>query len=217
MTDPKSNASIPADIASLSEAELVEQILLQLPSEIRSNARGQLMDTTRVITSDRPVLGSLLAQLAQLRFAKHADEYKAAAALQKADADRRASRIRVTVVLSPDLGDASARAVVLRRPNDGGRPILLLREADMTNQDLYVGMLAAARAATQFGVNPDRAHRRIIRDTRVSASGAAVAAHFERHLELLRRAPKSSAHGLGNVRTMDVLTDPYQPARPSAP
>lgn len=211
MTSPRSHSNAPSNIASLSEAELVEQIIQQLPSEIRTNARVQLMDTTHVIQSDRPVLGPLLAQLAQVRFAKHADEFKAAAAQQKADADRRASRLRVTVVLSPDLGDANARAVVLRRPNDNGRPILLLRESDMTSEDLHIGMLAAAKAVAEFGVNPDKVHRRVVHNTKAFTSGVATTASLDHHLALLRSAPKSSEHGLGNFRTMDVLTDRYNP------
>ena len=96
----KSNAaSSDADIASLSEEAVIEQIIEWSPEGIKSHVRSALMDTTKVIQSDRAELAGLFARLVDIRYARGAEG----------------------------------------RKDDGGKPLLLLREADATSGDLQMG------------------------------------------------------------------------------
>lgn len=205
-TDMKRNDAAALRVESLSEAEVIEEIVRQVPAERRAKVRAELLDTSKVLQSDKPTFGPLFARLAEIRWAKAGPEREALAAKASADAARRDRLVRVSVALSPDL-EEGVRAVVIRRPGDGGKPLLLLRERDVTSLDLQIGLLAAAKAIAEHGPNPSRALRRSVRG---ALSGQGAPPQLEKYIELLRASERRPLEGLGTLRSIDVLTDRYE-------
>ena len=62
-----------------------------------------------------------------------------------------AAIIDVRVALVAQMEPANVRARVVRAPEDGGVPLLILREADVSPTDLILGMRLAAQSLKKYG------------------------------------------------------------------
>lgn len=211
--DPSFSGSAEVEQLRRQERQVIQQILERVPFENRPQMAVLLADRSKRLagTSD-PTLAPLLNQLAGIRLALHKDAKERAA---REDIARGAAGERVPVLLAmvPTLSDPSARAAVLRRPEDNGIPILLLPESSATVQDLERGLGVAATASEQYGREP--AHPVTLTLRRPRASSRDV--QNERLVSLLdrlRQAPLKTLEGLGEARTMVVMAQvPKRPSR----
>jgi hypothetical protein len=186
------------------EADLIERVLLGVPDERREHLRGILSDRSRRIaaTSD-PALVGTLNQLSAVRAAIQALDAKEAT---EADVARTGGqpRMRVTVALAPAMRDSLTRAVVLRRPGDGGIPILLLSENSVTALDVERGLNAAVMAAQQYDRELTKAFKLVLR-ARAKVPGARESDAGAKLLQRLSTAPVRQIPGVGTVRAIDVM------------
>lgn len=199
------NAGASSTFASNSPEEraVIERIVALMPPKDQASVREYLADATKSFGSDRPELAPLVRELNLLRHARIADVQ--ATRLQK-DADVIAAHVRVSVALAPALGDNSVRAVVVRRPGDSGRPLLLLREEDVTADDVAFGLAFAAQSISKYGVEPKVPHRQTFRAGGVATSTAVTTKTHGAIAADLRRADYQTIQGIGRVRAMDVFT-----------
>jgi hypothetical protein len=201
-------------VTSAQENALIDRIVQQVPAAHREELRSLLLDEGKELASADPKLAPLLGQLAALRAARHAPEHARIRALHAEDVRRSESQLRVTVALVSGLGDPDIRATVIRRPGDGGKPLLLLRDEDVTATDLELGLAAAARAAEQYGTNPEKEHRMTLRIPS-SKSSSTASIEGQQSVDLLRKATVKDIEGIGHHKTLDVVTARAQ-RRPNA-
>ena len=187
------------------EDAAIEAILERLPEAFRTQARSELNNRSVVVgASTDPIIAQHLGVIASIR---QADARARAEASRAKDAEALRDRVRVRVALVPSIQQAGARAVVMRKTDDGGVPLLLLPEATVTNTDLARGLRAATLARTRYGALASRNTSLVLRDGRriparatddQDRKSAALLA------ELRGRAPQSIP-GVGTARVMDVL------------
>lgn len=200
MSSPKDKEAVPEPNQALVEdakakaAETIAAILERIPAKDRLAVKGVLeRSSNKYFSSQDPEIVRLLGILASL-------ESSGASGAQPYSARRSPKPIRVTVALVPTLQSASLRATVLRRPDDGGRPILLLRESDATAQDLVEGLKAAAFSVKQFGETPTQEQNISVR----RRSGSAPTRLPTKAFELLKASATRELPGIGRVRFMEM-------------
>lgn len=188
------------------EGATIDSIVARLPEEYRVRGRAILEDRTASISfqaSSDPEIARLLGVLMAIRDASSADQLKQAERDRAAAEENAKTHVRVTVALAPATVVSKGRAVVTRRPGDGGRPVLLLREADATAADLTAGLAAAARLAAKYGPEPANKIRIVISSTRADTAASGIT---DRHIELLRSSIPQPIAGVGVVHTLDMMT-----------
>lgn len=186
------------------ETEIIEDILAFVPEAKRDEARKAFHDKSRMFGSDDPRVRPLLEELGSLRLAASQNTNRdQIAATQKALRDQ----VLVTVSLVRSL-PPNVRAVVMRRPSDGGEPILLLPE-DATGDDMAFGLQLAAKSVERFGRNPAKAHRLSYTGGHVASSStpASAKAVGTRMLALVHKADAIDigVEGLGKVKTQKIF------------
>lgn len=181
------------------QEQVIQEILLHYPPQLRAQARMFLEDTTSTVMSQRPEVSGLMEELASLRLKEHMTRSQSIAASETPAQDR----CRVSVALVPGMA-TGVRAVVIRRPNDKGIPLLLLRD-DATAVELEFGLKMAARSLSTFGETATEAHR-------IEYKGGPplqpqhLGSRFESGIALVRQAVPRPIEGVGQVRTLDVFT-----------
>lgn len=196
---PVTHVNSPTLTMNRTQEQVIEEILLHYPPGLRSEARAYLEDTTAMIGSHRPEVATLMQELAALRLKDHS----ARAEDVSENAVPAEQRCRISVALVPGMAQG-VRAVVIRRPNDGGRPLLLLRD-DATGVELEFGLQMAARALSTFGEIVSEAHRI---EYRGGTAGQSIhfAPRFDSGIALIRRALPRDIDGIGRVPALDVFT-----------
>lgn len=188
------------------ERATIDQIIAHLPAHYQSQGRAILEDRNAAYAfeaSSDPEIARLLGVLTAIRAAASVDQENQAAKDREADAERTKNLVRVTVVLAPPSALPMGRAAIIRRPGDGGKPLLLLREEDATAADLAAGLAAAGRLVQKYGSEPATEVRVVIRSTRPGTSKSAVT---DRYVETLRSSLRQTIPGVGTVHTMDMMT-----------
>lgn len=110
----------------------------------------------------------------------------------------------VTVALVPQLPGANTKAVVIRRPGDEGKPILLLPASSVTDDELRLALRAAAEIAQKQGTDVSREFRYSIHDLSAGGPLTPRAPGKSSPLEDLRALPERALAGVGNVRSMEL-------------
>ena len=184
----------------------IAAILERVPSEERAKIRELLEFPPGVaggfVSSTDPVIAQQLAVLQSLLEVQSAEWQRAPKATTR-DRKRPGVEVPVTVALVPDLGNPNVRATVIRRPHDGGQPLLLLRESDVTTTDLGRGLRAAAISVQRYGAAPTKEIRMQFRTFRGTATTNDPST--EALLNLVRSSPAQSIGGVGNVRAAAIL------------
>jgi hypothetical protein len=185
------------------EDAAIAAILERVPPGQRSRVLAALNDTTTFLgASSDPVIAEQLGVIASIRAA----DMRARAEIAKAKkTELLRDRIRIRIALVPSLDQPGTRAVVLRRPDDSGVPLLLLPEQGVTSADLARGLRAATLAQRRYGQRPSHAARLVLRNGR---GGAVVAPNDAKAVALLAelrsRAPQAIP-GVGTGRLMEIL------------
>lgn len=189
----KSQQSPPA---SAVEAELIKAILARTPEPHRSEMARALNAPGASFRSEDPEMSRLLTALVAARSVHSSVVANAAVGSVPG------YYVRVTVALVQKLDQRDARAVVLREPGDGSRPLLLLLES-ANAADLHAGLRAAALSVQRLGKDPTRREKAV-----VTGSGQAneVPPSFERQLARLRASAPKQIRGLGSVRSVEMAT-----------
>jgi hypothetical protein len=196
-----------------SEDAAIEAILARLPEKVRTRARADLNDRSVVIGgSTDPVIAQHLGVIASIR---QADARARVEAARAKDAEAARDRIRVRVALVPSVRQAGARAVVLRKTDDGGVPLLLLPEPTVTTTDLARGLHAATVARKRYGARTSRNTSLVLREGR-RVPVRAIDEHDQKSVALLaelRGRDPQTLPGVGTARVMDVLFRDTQGSR----
>ena len=179
---------------------------LRVPSEHRANLR-QLLEQPPGMgggfrSSTDPEIARHLAVLQSLQELQSAEWQRAPEATPRGG-ERTGIEVPVTVALVPDLGAPDMRAVVIRRPNDRGQPLLLLRESDATTTDLGRGLRAAAMSVRRYGAVPARAMTMQFRTFRGTAT--TNSASTQALLDMVRSSPVRSIAGVGRVPAAEII------------
>lgn len=211
--DPSAFEGASAESRAQAKREAIDAILERVPSDQRANLRRLLEQPPGMaggfVSSTDPEIARQLAVLQSLLEVQSAEWQRAPEATRR-DGDRRGVEVPVTVALVPDLGSADVRATVIRRPNDRGQPLLLLRESDATTTDLGRGLRAAAMAVRRYGAAPPKEIKMEFRTFRGTAT--TNNASTQALLDLVRSSPVQSIAGVGSVRAAAVLASLTAPS-----
>ena len=184
----------------------IAAILERVPSEGRARMRKLLENPPGFAggfaSSTDPEIARHLAVLQSLLEVRSAEWQRAPEATRR-DGRRRGLEVPVTVALVPDLGDPSVRATVVRRPNDRGQPLLLLRESDATPTDLGRGLRAAALSVQRYGAASPKELKMQFRDLR--GTPKTNDASTRAMLDLVRSSPLRIIAGVGSVRAAGIV------------
>lgn len=210
---------IPAAMNDRHEAEraAINEILTRLAPQHRAVARRILEDresTSTFSSSNDPEIARLLGLITAIRAADNAEIVRKAAEDRQKDELDAPRRVRVLVALVGDLGSAGIRATVIRRPDDGGRPLLLLSAASFTSTDLAFGLRLAANSVPRFGIAPSVEHKLQFRDQAPQSGLRHQATLPDELAALLRRSPSRLIPGIGTVQALDIVTTHDVPGVP---
>ena len=191
----------PMEEISDEDSTVIARIVQTIPAEHRAAGRVALEALVRALRQRGLDTDTLVQRTLTPQELTWRDQ--ARALLGATDSSRK--YVRVTVALVPQLSDSRAQAVIIRRPDDGGRPLVLLRESGAAPSDLAGGLKAAALAIRKFGEAPLAEQRLTIRasGSRAPAPKSGQAAAL---LEELKSSVPRAIPGVGSVRAMDILT-----------
>lgn len=147
------------------ESTVINEILALAPVAERENVRELLNKSIALRSSDEKT-NALFRELTQIRQSatKAADVSKWQAEAPPISG-RTVRNVQVKVALVPVTSSHKARVVLIRTPDDNGRPTVLLRAEDATPADLSLGLSAAEASVRNLGPNPTKASRVSIRGT----------------------------------------------------
>ena len=191
------------------ERAAIEEILTRLAPQHRALARRILEDretTATFVSSTDPEIARLLSVITATRAADNVEMVRKAEADREKDDRETVRRVRVLVALVEDLGGEDIRATVIRRPDDEGRPLLLLSAVDFTSTDLAFGLRLAANSVPRYGIAPAVEHKLQFRDQAPQSGARRQAALPDEQAALLRRSPFRLIPGIGSVRALDMVT-----------
>ena len=137
----------------------------------------------------------------RMKGVKWRDEGSAAAPIGR----HTAKDLLVLVALVEDLGNPEFKAEVIRRPDDGGRPVVLLRESEVDADALRAGLQSAAISFEVQGVAPARETRMGV--TSVKQGSEASTERLERILEELKKQPRRDIPGVGAAKSFPIIVD----------
>lgn len=199
--------------AGLSDAERASQMLAAIDSIVQRVPPEQRDAMRRLLEhpkpgslysgSSDPEIARLLGVIASLRAAGDASVAQRQSD-QLASDNTLKTGVEVTVALVSTL-PTNVRARVIRRPDDGGTPLVLLAD-DADASDVALGLTVAASSKQRFGVTPDKEH---IVDYR--SKGHRVGPTNTVHstvLDQLRAASLWDIPGVGQVKATRVMTHP---------
>jgi hypothetical protein len=187
------------------EQAAIEEILRRTPRNHQGRMKEILDDRNATfVSSSDPEVARLLGTIASIRAVDNTVAIERGRAAMLSDLEDQKRRVTVTLVLVPSLPTQDARAVVLRRPQDNGRPLLLLSATDATPADLRLGLRAAAAAFVRYGPSPISERRVLVKPVTESIRWEA-ASHSEM-ITKLRASPLRVIPGLGSLRAMEVVT-----------
>lgn len=145
---------------------------------------------------------------------------------QRADTDRQAisarlpnteGKVQVKVAIVQELKDATAQAMIYRRPDDNGVPVVVLREASITARDIQSALPAAARSIATQGASVVRERWISLHRHSVSSpSSSQPKATFQTIVEMVQAQPAENIPGIGEGRMIRVWTSP-PPTLPRRP
>ncbi|MEO7363057.1 MAG: hypothetical protein ABI120_22175 [Gemmatimonadaceae bacterium] len=188
----------------------VVAILARAPESDRA-AILQLLNANRgnagFSASRDPEVARQLSVIASIDAVDHPDGASSPPDRQK-QKDYLTEGVRVLVALVPNLDVNGARATIIRRPNDGGKPLLLLDYDSATDADVLAGLQAASNSRRMHPNSPSKEIRFDLRGdgiTKVAAPRAAgpYVAH-------LRAGAIRSIDGIGSVRVTEMFAGPDQ-------
>jgi len=190
---PNEEQARQADILIGIDSKFVDSITSDVPLEHRDQARRMLADYLAEIRANPPA-------------ALSAEEERVRRKAWEKEAKDKRGLIPVTVAIVPNLRPSNARASVLRAPGDEGRPILLLREGDATDEDLRRGLRAAGETVERFG---DSVPRRLRLNVRPRGRNEPVLSPRRQGskspLELMNLMVPREIQGFGSVRAMEMM------------
>jgi hypothetical protein len=172
------------------ESRIIADMLAQLPEGDRATAKREMEQYFDSVRGEAPAT---------------ATRERVTTPLVRVGAKQQ-TFVRVVVALVPTLGNQSSRSTVIRRPNDGGTPTLLLRESDVTDEDLRRGLRAAALTFQRYGAAPARELKLSLRSTTGARPMAPRREGMKSPLEYLKTAPVRDMPGLGPVKWMYIAT-----------
>jgi len=198
---PEAYANLSPAARAQAEAATIEAIVARVPAKFQAEMRKQLgpqagRDVSFQSSAD-PELARLLGELISLR---QAGRTRVAPV---ADED---TTIHVILALVPQVNTPGARVSVIRRPDDGGKPIVLLPETDLSKEDILLGLRAAAASYRRHGIAVSTERKMAVRSKARSARGAAVPV-VDRNVMNLKNAARINVPGVGRVRAQEVVTN----------
>jgi hypothetical protein len=197
------------------EREAIDAILRRIPPGDQEMARRILerphSGSGGFSASTDPEIARLLGVISSIRSAGRPVAEEGQPEDENARADDPREYIRVLIALVPHLSSPGIRGTVIRRPNDGGQPVLLLRESDLTVDDLYRGLRAAAVSFKRYGLAPAKERRLHIRVPRETVAVLSEPRMSEAYLRLLKAGLPRVIPGIGEVRGLDMMVSPEGP------
>jgi hypothetical protein len=190
------------------ERAAIQAILERLPAEHRAEARGMLEGEgpahgdVAFATSTDPEIARLLGVLTAIRQIDRGIKVSTAPVTVPV---RVQPSLHVVIALVPELRTPDLRATVVRTPTDRGKPLLLLRESDLTQGDVDLGLQAAGISLRRYGVSPTKEIRMDLRAPRNPPARRGSTVHD--HVAFLKSSPYHTIPGIGTVRSVEVVTD----------
>ena len=210
VVDAKTWETVTPDDRRAAEREAVKAIVSLSPPEEQETMRrilegdGSGADIA-VVSSTDPELARLFGIIGSIRQAewqsRKSSELRVPLYL---GAEPPRKDVRVNIALVPQLARPDVRATVIRRPGDLGRPLLLLRESDLTASDLELGLRAAAVAFRRYGPTPARERALHLRTGRPALQQRVERA--EHYLDLVKAGRPRHIDGIGTVPAMAIIT-----------
>ena len=205
--NPSAFESASAESRAEAKRAAIDAILQKVPAEDRATMRKLLERPPGVaggfVSSNDPEIARHLAVLQSLLEVQSA-EWQGEPEATRRDEKPDGVEVPVMVALVADLGSPSVRATVVRRPTDGGRPLLLVRESDATTTDLGRGLRAAALSVQRYGAAPPKEIEMQFREFRGTAKTNDPST--QALLNLVRSSPVQSIAGVGSVRAAAIFT-----------
>lgn len=207
----RADSVIPSmDLSPMSDQQIIDAVASKVPVQYRKEVKTALLqDSLLAIGGIDPQAQPLIAELHRRR---HPDAFATPETTngQARALAREANSARVLVALTQEPANPKTpRVSVIRTPEDEGIPLVLLRSADGTVQDLDAGIRAAAMSIVRHGASVSREMRL---GARAIATQKKPAAGAEKYLANLRanRVPLLSQRdvpGVGRVKAATVLVD----------
>jgi len=206
--DPGSVADVPASQRDTEIRKAFEGIFAQLPESQRAAARVEMEKgfVGLPISSHNPEIARLWSRILSLKMAE-LERPRVRRELQS----NVMAQINIKVALIAKLEDSTFRAMVVRRPDDEGIPLLLLPENAANGEDLLRGLQAAGRSIS--GYRPTAGKSSIIavrfgsKRKEPSERMRATFTKWEGALSALRQAPKVDLKGYGKAR-VTMMSNP---------
>lgn len=202
--DPSTVSDVPPDAREAEIRKAFEGIIARLPESQREGARQELQRgfVGRPISSHDPEIARLWSRVLSLT--------EASLRSKSRTAPREVSTgPSVRVALVQKLKDSTFRAMVVRRPDDGGIPTLLLPETSATGEDLLRGLQAARRTTARYKPTPGResivAVRHGAKRKEPSDRMKATFAPWEETLARLRQVATTDLKGYGSARVTMMI------------
>jgi hypothetical protein len=179
----------------------IRAVLDRAPQQYRAVLKSQLENPAVVVGgSNDAETTKYLSLIASIR---QADARAKGEANRAADLEKRRNRVRVQVGLVSSLPEPNARAVVLRRTNDGGLPLVLLPESANGN-DLDHALRAAAITARRYAKVAKKPTRVVIRQSKVTQPRKEERPGSRAILNELRSRELREIPGVGRGRLIDI-------------
>ena len=207
-------ADVPSSQRPAEIAKAFEAILARIPEEKRAEARTELEEPfigMPVATID-PESARLWSRIVSLRLAD-ARESRPRAGIANAIPN---AAIRVALVASVE--DQSARAVVVRRPDDNGVPLVLVPTQTASGEALMRGLQAAERTLRTYKPTPGKSAIVTVRfgakRKEPTPNQKKLFEPWEAAIVALRNVGQTDVPGVGPARTVMMLAPGRVQVRP---
>lgn len=193
-----------SDESRLSEDELIEEIVRRVPETNRTMFREQLKTSTLsgfggVEDAD---LSRLLGELTRRRGGELSHFPSAQIRAEKDSLPSEELLVTVEVAIAEEHVANAPRIRLVRRPDDGGVPLVVLC-ADASAAELSIAMRAAAESVRRIGISPTKETMTGVRVRGKPKPGSRSAANLA---HLRSKGKKKEVAGIGKVRVMKMAT-----------
>jgi hypothetical protein len=112
---------------------------------------------------------------------------------------------RVQVMLVEHLRDRTARAMIIRRPDDDGRPVLLFPKDTFTAEDLEFGLMLAAQNVERRGRKLEKELWIGLHEHKTNREAHRATANSREIARMLQQSPEASINGVAHGRLLEVV------------
>ena len=194
-------SNIPDHVAGARRSEelaAIEELIARMPPEHRERARTLLAKGAVAVTSADPEIARLWSTIASIRQADFEARRRSPVTVSSTS-DSQA----VIVALVNEVPIKGARAVIIRRPDDGGVPTVLLSERDASAEDLFRAVrVSTSTRLRKLGESIRKEIRFALRRTTASASPASIEPKWGVALADLRSQAEQELPQIGKGRAI---------------